>query len=74
MTELYIPEYELTIHDGDCVRLHRFDSITWVVHFGWYTINGNRPICGWFLQEEQNQCVVKSLQYTDLSDIYMIER
>ena len=70
--ELIIPDYDITLHEGDTVRLGRFDTETWLVHYGWYAWGGNRPVCGWFLSNTLSQAV-KPLQYTDLEDIYLIQ-
>lgn len=71
--ELYIEEYNLTLHPGDFLRLHRFDTVTWILNYGWYSFGGNRPVCGWYLQAEESPITIKPLQYPDLSDIYIIE-
>ena len=70
--QLNVPEFEIVLTEGDTVRLGRFDTGTWLVHYGWYAWGGNRPVCGWFLSNTLTQGV-KPLQYTDLEDIYIIE-
>ena len=68
---LQIPEYSLTIHEGDTIQIGKFDHMKWVANFGWYSVNGNKPICGWYLRDAITQ-EVRSLQYTDLPDIYLV--
>lgn len=70
-TELQIPNTDKILKPGYQVRLGRFNDTLWTVGFGWYAVNGNRPICGWYLSSPSG--VVKSLQSTDLSDIYVIQ-
>ena len=59
--------------DGDIIKLGRFDDESWVVHFGWFSFGGNRPICGWYLSSCINEERVKPLSLTDIDDIYLIE-
>lgn len=66
-----IPNSEEVIRPGDTIKLGRFASNIWEVHFGWYEFGGNRPVCGWFLTKDGG-LVTKPLQLTDLDDIYLI--
>ena len=70
--ELVIPEYDITIHPGDIIKIGRFDRISWLVGYGWYSWGGNRPVCGWFVTNELTK-EVKPLYYTDLEDTYLVE-
>ena len=72
--KLTIPEHHLTLYPGTRVRLSRFDSVVWVVSFGWYTWGGNRPVCGWYLTQFEEPDIVKPLQLPDLDDIYFVEK
>lgn len=72
-TELEIPEQNLILHPGDRVRLERFSLDVWVVSFGWYSWGGNRPVCGWYLVNPVDPSIVKPLQLSDLTDIYVVE-
>lgn len=70
--ELSVPEFDLTIHPGDHIRIGRFSDTVWTVAYGWYAWGGNRPVCGWYLVNQLTQGI-KPLQYTDLEDTYMVE-
>jgi len=70
---LVIPNTDKHLIVGDKVKLGRFSSEKWIVCFGWYSWGGNRPVCGWYLTDEQDIKVVKPLQLNDLIDIYVIE-
>lgn len=71
--KLEIPELRITLTEGCVVKLGRFSTTAWLVQHGWYSWGGNRPVCGWFLQELHNPTNVKPLQKTDLDDIYLFE-
>ena len=61
------------IFPDNIVVLGRFSSTRWIVKYGWYSYEGNRKICGWYLIQENNPKVIKSIQETDLDDIYVVE-
>ena len=61
------------ISPGTRVLLNRFENVVWIVGFGWYSVNGNRPICGWYLCMEANNNIIKSIQMPDIYDIYLIQ-
>lgn len=61
------------ISPGTRVLLNRFEDVVWVVGFGWYSVNGNRPVCGWYLFREDDNKVVKAIQMPDIYDIYLIK-
>ena len=61
------------ISPGTRILLNRFQNVVWVVDFGWYSVNGNRPICGWYLYMEENHNIIKSIQMPDIYDIYLIK-
>ena len=69
---LPIPNTHTTLHPGNKVRLGRFDSIIWTVQYGWFSFDGNRSICCWYLTSNQSEIPSKPLNLTDLDDIYMI--
>lgn len=71
VTELTIADLNITIKPGQIVKLGRFEDQSWEVGYGWYSCNGNRPICGWYLTNVLTR-EVKSLQYPDTFDIYII--
>ena len=70
---LDVPEFNMQLAPGCRVRLGRFETTVWVVSHGWYSWTGNRPVCGWFLYDEENPSTVKPLQLPDLEDIYFVE-
>ena len=70
--ELKIPGTEEVLKPGYKVKLGRFTELVWTVGFGWYSYGGNRPICGWYLTTDWPTTMTKSLQYPDLTDIYII--
>ena len=69
MTDLLIeiPEFNITLTPGCRVKLGRFDIITWILSYGWYSWGGNREVCGKDVSD------LKPLYRTDLDDIYLIE-
>ena len=71
--ELTIPNLKLTLRDGDIIKLGRFDTESWIVHFGWFSFGGNRPMCGWYLASAINDERIKPLSLTDIDDIYLVK-
>lgn len=71
-TSLVIPGTDIAIRPGYTVRLGRFKKETWRVGFGWFTWGNNRPFCGWYLTDTEDNTKVKPIQSTDLDDIYII--
>ena len=69
---LEVPNANTTISPGDKIQIGRFDSTVWLVRFGWYSFGGNRAVCGWYLQSENQE--VKPIFKIDLDDIYIIEK
>lgn len=69
---LVIPNSGVKIYPESIVRLNRFSVERWVVHVGWYTWGGNRPVCGWYLTSLDTH-TVKPLQLPDLEDMYTVE-
>jgi hypothetical protein len=70
---LCIPGSSIRINPGNVVVLGRFSSIRWKVGFGWFSYDGNRKICGWYLTQVDDNTVIKPVQETDLYDIYILE-
>lgn len=73
MLELYEPNLNIRLTPGCKVKLGRFESTMWEVAYGWYAWGGNRPVCGWYLMNQEKPCQIKPLQLTDLDDIYVIQ-
>lgn len=70
---LSVPNCKTTIYPDNIVVLGRFSTIRWRVGFGWFSYEGNRQICGWYLTQIDNPKSVKPIQETDLYDIYILE-
>lgn len=68
-----IPGCEHKLTPGCKIKIGRFETVTWVVSYGWYTWGGNRPVCGWYLTDYYNPNTIKPLQLSDLADIYLLE-
>lgn len=56
------------------VQLGRFDTVQWIVMYGWYSYGGNRDICGWYLINKSDPNMIKPLSRPDLDDIVLITR
>jgi len=69
---LALPDGVTFIHPDDVILLSRFSSIKWVVGFGWFSYEGNRKICGWYLTQLDKPEIIKPIQETDLYDIYLV--
>ena len=69
---LEIPGTKDCLKPGDKIKLGRFQSKLWTVHYGWFDFAGNRAFCGWFLTSLDTGDV-KPLLKIDLDDIYLIE-
>lgn len=70
---LYVPQLNQNLVPGCRVKLGRFESTVWVVSYGWYSWAENRPVCGWYLQNNFDPSEIKPLQLPDLDDLYFIE-
>lgn len=70
---LPLPGGKRCIYPGNIIILGRFSSIKWKVGFGWFSYEGNRQICGWYLSQVDNRNIIKPIQETDLYDIYVVE-
>ena len=68
-----VPDSKFRIYPGCRVRLGRFDRVVWRALHGWYEWGGNRPVCGWYLQNIDEPTKIKPLHLSDLDDIYLIE-
>ena len=69
------PNTNITLQEGDLIKLNRFDDQLWQVCHGWFSFGGNRPFCGWYLKGNvNNEYVEKPITLTDLEDVYLIKR
>lgn len=68
-----IPGSDIKLYPGYKIKLNRFDSDIWTVHYGWYDFSGNRPIMGWYLTDDSDCNSVKPIQKIDLYDIYVVD-
>ena len=73
--EIYIaiPGSDIKLYPGYKIKLNRFDSDLWTVHYGWFDFSGNRPMLGWYLTNDSDSNSVKPVQKTDLYDIYLVD-
>jgi hypothetical protein len=60
------------VYEGNIVRLNKFDDSPWRVRKGWYSVNGNPEIWGWYL-ESIPAGQLRSIQLRDLATIEVIE-
>lgn len=72
-TTLPVPELNMELHPGNCIRLGRFARVAWIVCYGWYAWGGNREVCGWYLKDAKDPKSIKPLQRPDLIDIYLVD-
>ena len=70
--ELKIPGTDKVLRPGYKVKLKRFSEELWIVGFGWYVADGNRPCNGWYLTSESYD-ITKPLHADDLYDIYVLQ-
>jgi hypothetical protein len=68
-----IPQLNITLFPGSKVQLSRFQTEVWVLNHGWYSFDGNRAVCGWYLTSADGT-ITRSLQLTDLDDIYSVSQ
>jgi hypothetical protein len=59
------------IWEGSVIRLNKFDDSPWKLCKGWYSVNGNPEIWGWYL-ESIPAGQIRSLQFRDLTTIEVI--
>jgi len=59
------------IWEGSVIRLNKFDDSPWRVCKGWYAVNGNPEIWGWYL-ESIPAGQIRSIQLRDLATIEVI--
>lgn len=71
--ELYLSNLNITLRQGNIVKLSRFDKKEWIVMFGWFNFDNSRKICGWYLVEDTKDGIIKPLTDADIIDIYLIE-
>lgn len=71
--KLILPDEKNSIKPGNIVQLGRFSTQKWVVRYGWFSFEGNRSMCMWYLENLKDSTIQKPLQNTDLYDIYLIE-
>ena len=71
--KLTLPDGEHYIYQGNIIRIGRFSSESWRVHYGWYEFGGNRKICGWYAENAADSNIIKPIQDADLLDIYYIQ-
>jgi hypothetical protein len=70
--KLPIPALGIELEVGNRIKLGRFCTAQWIVQYGWYSIGGDRPVCGWYLTDALTAGNIKPLHLTDLDDINII--
>jgi hypothetical protein len=68
---IYIKDIGAMLYQDVKVHLTRFDYRPWRLKRGWYTVDGNPAINGWYL-ESLPPGQIRSLQQRDLSEIEII--
>lgn len=72
MESLRLDDINVTLYEGNHIRIGEFKDNDFIVHFGWYSFAGNREVCGWYLESQDKK--IRPLMKTDIPDIYMIRR
>lgn len=70
--KLPIPALGIELEVGNRIKLGRFCTAEWIVQYGWYSIGGDRPVCGWYLEDALTAGTIKPLHLSDLDDINII--
>lgn len=70
--KLPVKSLGIELQPGYKIKLGRFRTAEWVVQYGWYSIGGDRPVCGWYLEDALTAGHIKALHLCDLDDIYVI--
>lgn len=70
--ELAVPGTCICLKPGCKLKIHRFDSDIWTVNFGWFSFDGNREICGWYMVR-LSDAEIKPIFKCDLNDCYLIQ-
>lgn len=47
---LYVKDLDLPLSVGDVIYLDNQSHQEWKVRHGWYAVDGNPAICGWYLE------------------------
>lgn len=70
--KLPIPALGIELEPGNKIKLGRFCTAQWIVQYGWYSIEGDRPVCGWYLTDALTAGKIKPLHLSDLDDINIV--
>ena len=70
--KLPIPALGIELEVGNRIKLGRFCTAQWIVQYGWYSIGGDRPVCGMYLTDALIAGNIKPHHLTDLDDINII--
>lgn len=70
---LWVPDLELPLCEGDEIYLDNQSTQKWVICRGWYEVDGNPAIYGWFLQSVPIGRV-RSLYLKDLNSLTIATR
>ena len=66
---LDIPQCNMSLTTGDIVKLSKYSDITWMVGYGWYSVNSLPPTCGWYLMRCDKPGTFKALESNDLNEL-----
>jgi len=47
---IYVPDLGITLCEGDKIYLDNQSTQKWTLRNGWYEVDGNPAICGWYLE------------------------
>ena len=70
--QLALPEQNICIYPGCRIKIHRFDGDMWTVNYGWFSFDGNREMCGWYMVR-CSDATIKPIFKCDLCDCYLIQ-
>lgn len=68
---IHVADLNQPLYVGDEIYLDNQSRQKWVVHYGWYEVDGNLPICGWYLQSIPTGRV-RSLYLKDLDNLTLV--
>lgn len=68
---IHVKDLDLPLCVGDEIYLDNQSQQRWVVRYGWYEVDGNPAICGWYL-ESVPIGRIRSLYLKDLHHLTMV--
>ena len=70
---IHVPDLDLPLCIGDEIYLDNQSRQRWTVRYGWYEVDGNPAICGWYL-ESIPAGRVRSLYLKDLDNLTFVSK